>query len=472
MTRIDPVKATATELSIEIGNGSLSPVDVVDTLLARVEQCDAVLHSFVAVYGADARLAAEGADRAIRSGHRIGPLHGIPIAFKDLVEIAGRVTTGGSRAWAEHVSSVTATVVRRLIGAGMIILGKTHSTEFAMGAWGTNAHMGAPWNPWDLSTHRTSGGSSSGSGVAVGGGLVPVALGTDTGGSVRVPAAFCGIVGLRPMVGRVSTYGVLPLSTTLDTVGPMARSVEDVALLLRVLQGSDEQDPLTLGHPIIDPLQTLRRGVAGLLLGVLPDSERQAVDRDVLAAYDAAITKLEELGARIAVAPLPHRFEEFAAATGRIIGTEGYRFVGQLVDDPDLPLDPNVRPRLQIGRTVSSRDYLLTLAQRESHRRAYREAMSDFDGLLTPTTPLGAIPVAEVDELKSPSAFTRSGSYLGLCGLALPNGFTAAGMPTSLQILCQGREEAMALRIGWAYEQATEWHMRRPPKLNISSHGV
>src|SRR5580658_2183687 len=145
MPPIDPVKATATELSIAIGNGSLSPVDIVDTVLARVEQYDAVLHSFVAVYGPDARLAAEGADRAIRSGHRIGPLHGIPIAFKDLVEIVGRVTTGGSRAWAERVSTVTATVVQRLIGAGMIILGKTHSTEFAMGAWGTNAHMGAPW---------------------------------------------------------------------------------------------------------------------------------------------------------------------------------------------------------------------------------------------------------------------------------------------------------------------------------------
>src|SRR5688572_23808287 len=227
---MDPAFATVTELSTAFQRKTLSPVDVVDALLTRIEHRNPALHAFIDVYAAEARLAAEAADRAIRSGHAVGPLHGVPVALKDLVDLEGRVTTGGSKVWAKRVSPVTATLARRLIGAGMIVLGKTHTVEFAMGGWGTNTHMGTPRNPWDPAVHRTPGGSSSGSGVAVAAGLTPAAIGTDTGGSVRLPASWCGIVGLKVTVGRISTYGVLPLSTTLDTPGPMARSVEDVAL--------------------------------------------------------------------------------------------------------------------------------------------------------------------------------------------------------------------------------------------------
>src|SRR5262247_3463677 len=234
MATIDPVWATVAELS----------------------------HAFIAVYDADARLAAEAADKAIRSGHRIGPLHGVPIALKDLVDLQGRVTTGGSKVWAERVSPTTATLAQRLIAAGMIVLGKTHTVEFAMGSWGTNTHMGTPRNPWDPAVHRTPGGSSSGSGVAVAAGLAPIAIGTDTGGSVRLPAAWCGIVGLKVTVGRISTYGVLPLSSTLDTPGPLARSVEDAAILFNVLQGFDPLDDRTSRRSADDPLPSLRRGVA------------------------------------------------------------------------------------------------------------------------------------------------------------------------------------------------------------------
>src|SRR5205823_9552069 len=217
----------------------LSPVDVVEALLARIAAHNPKLHAFIDVYADDARLAAEGADKAIRSGHAVGPLHGVPIALKDLIDLEGRVTTGGSMVWRERRSPATATLARRLIAAGMIVLGKTHTVEFAMGGWGTNQHMGTPWNPWDLAAHRTPGGSSSGSGVAVAAGLAPVAIGTDTGGSVRLPAAWCGIVGLKVTAGRISTYGVLPLSSTLDTPGPLARSVEDAALIFRALHGPD-----------------------------------------------------------------------------------------------------------------------------------------------------------------------------------------------------------------------------------------
>src|SRR3990170_3188041 len=292
MTRIDPVWATVAELSRAFGARTLSPVDALEALLERIERRAPTLHAFIAVYGSEARLAAEAADRAIRAGHRVGPLHGVPIALKDLVDLEGRVTTGGSKVWAERVSPVTATLAERLIAAGMIILGKTHTVEFAMGSWGTNTHLGTPRNPWDLAVHRTPGGSSSGSGVAVAAALVPVAIGTDTGGSVRLPAAWCGIVGLKVTAGRISTYGVLPLSSTLDTPGPLARSVEDAALIFRVLNGPDRRDPQTLAWTPADPLPVLRRGVAGLRLAVMPDAERAGVADDVLAAYDAALETL------------------------------------------------------------------------------------------------------------------------------------------------------------------------------------
>jgi aspartyl-tRNA(Asn)/glutamyl-tRNA(Gln) amidotransferase subunit A len=459
---MDPAFATVTELSAAFARRALSPVDVVDALLDRIERRNPSLHAFIDVYAADARLAAEAADRAIRSGHAVGPLHGVPIALKDLVDLEGRVTTGGSKVWDKRVSPVTATLARRLVAAGMIVLGKTHTVEFAMGGWGTNTHMGTPRNPWDASTHRTPGGSSSGSGVAVAAGLTPAAIGTDTGGSVRLPASWCGIVGLKVTVGRISTYGVLPLSSTLDTPGPMTRSVEDAALLYRVLNGPDPDDEATRVWTADDPLPALRRGVAGLRLAAMPDAERAGVDGDVLAAYDAALGVLRGQGAVIVPVALPNRFADYAAATGRIIGSEGYRFVGHLVDDPSLPTDPHVRPRIQLGRGVSARDYLQALADCREHRRAYAAATAEVDAVLTPTTQTAAIPIAEVDQTTTPAHFTRAGNYLGLCAVAVPNGFTPSRLPTSLQIMCAGGQEATALRIAYAYEQATPWHGVRP----------
>lgn len=464
MPHLDPVWATVAELSHAFGARTLSPVDAMEALLERIRKRDGALHAFIAVHESDARLAAEAADRAIRSGHRVGPLHGVPIALKDIVDMQGRVTTGGSKVWKDRVSPVTATLAERLITAGMIVIGKTHTVEFAMGSFGTNTHMGTPRNPWYPAVHRTPGGSSAGSGVAVAAGLSPAAIGTDTGGSVRVPAAWCGTVGLKVTAGRISTHGVLPLSTTLDTPGPLTRSVEDAALIFRVLNGPDPRDPQTLAWAPVDPLPALRRGVAGLRLAVMPDAERAGVAADMLAAYDASVETLARLGARIVRPALPHRFTEYAAATGRIIGAEGYRFVGHLVDDPSLPIDPHIRPRIQLGRDISARDYLLTLAEMQERRNQFAAAMADADALLTPTTQTPAVPIAEIDQSGTAAFFTRMGNYLGLCGLAVPNGFTPAGLPTSLQILCHPGDEAMVLRIGWAYEQATDWKARRPPE--------
>src|SRR5262245_15145358 len=464
MASLDPVWATAAELSRAFGERTLSPVDVVEALLDRIGRRNPDLHAFIAVYDREARLAAEAADRAIRAGQRVGPLHGVPIALKDLVDLEGRVTTGGSKNWANRRSPVTAALAERAIAAGMIALGKTHTVEYAMGSWGTNTHLGTPRNPWDLTVHRTPGGSSSGSGVAVGAGLAPVAIGTDTGGSVRIPAAWCGTVGLKVTAGRISTFGVLPLSFTLDTPGPLARSVEDAALIFRALNGPDPRDPQTLAWTPADPLPALRRGVAGLRLAAMPEAEREGVDKDVLAAYDAALETLAGLGARVVKCDLPHRFSDYAAATGRIIGAEGYRFVGQLVDDEARPVDPHVRPRIQVGRGVSARDYLLTLAEMEDRRRAVSAALADVDALLTPTAQTAAIPIDQADQKGTAAHFTRPVNYLGRCALAVPNGFTAGGLPISLQIVCAPGDEALALRIGAAYEAATPWKDRRPPE--------
>lgn len=460
---IDPANLSVHELSAAIQARQLSPVELTESLLGRIERLDGKLHAFIALYADEARLAAEAAEKAIRSGHSVGPLHGIPIAVKDLVDIEGRVTTGGSKAWKDRVSKTTATLARKLIAAGMIVIGKTHTVEFAMGGWGTNQHMGTPWNPWDPDVPRAPGGSSSGSGVAVAARLAPCAIGTDTGGSVRLPASWCGIVGLKTTIGRISVHGVLPLAETLDTPGPMTRSVEDAAILFNLLQGPDPLDPITLRRRPDDPMPHLKRGVAGLRLAVLSKEDRAGVDGEVLAAYDAAAEGLRKLGAQIVEVALPRRFSDFATLTGRIIGAEGYNHVGDIVDRMDLPVDEAVRPRIWLGKGLASRDYLKALDEREALKREFAAPLAEIDALLTPTTSTPAPAVAEIDQAGTPAVFTRMVNFLDLCALSLPNGFTSKGLPTSLHIICKAYDEATALRIGWAYERATEWQARRPP---------
>ena len=449
-------------LSAAIQARHLSPVELVETLLETIGRLDGKLHAFAALYSDDARLAAEGAEKAIRAGHSAGPLHGIPIALKDLIELDGRVTTGGSRIWNDRIAQRTATLVSKAKAAGMIVIGKTHLVEFAFGGWGTNQHLGTPWNPWDAQTARTPGGSSSGSGVAVAARLVPCAIGSDTGGSVRLPASWCGIVGFKPTAGRISTHGVLPLAPTLDTLGPMTRCVEDAAILYNLFQGCDPLDPRTCQHPPDDPMPALRRGVAGLRLAVMPKVERTGVDREVLAAYDASVEVLRGLGAELRRVDLPCKFADFAASTGQIIGAEAYSILSEIVDRADLPVDPAVRLRVLSGKSLSARDYLLALSEREKLKQQFALAFADIDALVTPTTATPAIPLADVDQSSTPAQFTRIVNLLDLCALSLPNGFTAAGLPTSLQIICKAHDEALALRIGWAYEQATDWLERIP----------
>jgi aspartyl-tRNA(Asn)/glutamyl-tRNA(Gln) amidotransferase subunit A len=258
-------------------------------------------------------------------------------------------------------------------------------------------------------------------------------------------------------------HGVLPLSSTLDTPGPMCRSVADAAALYNVIHGPDPDDPRTLGHGVNDPLPTLDAGIAGLRLARMPDSERDGVQSDVLDAYDASLEVLSSLGARIVDVKLPIPFGAMAAIVGRIIGAEGYALIGDMVEDAKLPLDDDVRPRILIGKNMSARDYLLVLEERERIKASYRDALRDADALLTPTIATTAPTLESIDQSSTPAHFTRVVNLLDYCALALPNGIDGNGLPISLQVICRGYEEALALRIGRAYERATDWHKATPP---------
>lgn len=445
----------ATELAQAYRGGTEKPSEVVQAALARIEALDGKLGAFQVVYAEEAMQAAEAADKALASGHRSGPFHGVPFALKDIVDVEGRVTTGGSMALKERISPTTALIGQRLLAAGGILIGKTKTVEFAMGGWGTNRLMGTPWNPWDLEVARTPGGSSSGSGVAVASGMVPCAVGTDTGGSVRLPAAWCGITGLKVTEGRLPTDGIMPLSHTLDTPGPMTRSVADTVLMFEVMNGThpSELDRQWLSRDGL--FAALEEGVSGLRLGVLGPAERDNVDADILALYDTALDTLRGMGAELGRFDPPQPLSAMKDTVGAIIAAEGYVHHGALTDDMQAPIDDDVRPRLAPGATLPARDYIATLLQRRQDQSAFAQAMRGFAAVLTPTVATAAVPVAEVDQSTTPAHFTRPANYLAMCGLSVPMGRTDGGLPGGLQIMARGGDERMAVRIGAAFEAAT-----------------
>ena len=456
----DPYPSLA-DLADAIQAGALKPSAVVEAHLARIARLDPKIGAYQVVYADEARAAAEAADKAIASGHRIGPFHGIPFGLKDICDLEGRVTTGGSLMMRDRVSPATGPLVRRLLAAGGIVLGKTKTVECAFGGWGTNQHMGTPWNPWDMETHRVPGGSSAGSAAALAAGLAVCAVGTDTGGSVRLPAAFCGLTGLKVTEGRLPRDGILPLSHTLDTPGPMARSVLDCVMMLEVMEGREgwamEADRAA-GTGLYEQLD---RGIAGLRLGAIDEQERAVCDPDVLEAYDAALALLRDLGATIEVFVPPGGYGDLTVANGTLISAEAYAHHGALFEDLNNPMDEDVRPRILAGRDISAADYMEILQGRATAQAAFAAALRGFDALLTPTFTAAAPPVAAVDQGQTPGHFTRPFNYLGMCGLALPTGLTPDGLPNSLQIAAAGGREAMVLRIGAALESAQP-HLARP----------
>ncbi|MBO68796.1 MAG: amidase [Acidiferrobacteraceae bacterium] len=432
----------------------LHPTQVVDEYLNRIAAFDAKLGSYQEVYSTSAKEMAAIAGEVFDSAYPVGPFYGIPFALKDIVHIEGRVTTGGSRAMANSISTETSVVAQRLLRAGGILLGKTKTVEVAMGAWGTNQNFGTPWNPWDSSIARTPGGSSSGSGVAVAAGLAACAIGTDTGGSVRIPSAWCGIVGLKTSEGAISTEGIIPLSHTLDTVGPMGRCVSDVALMYEIMRGLDPTAIETMMVETDGSMVCKEIDIKRMHFGVLSAKERAIVDPEVLDLYDEALKTLKYLGAELSTFNPPISFDKMKAATGTIIFSEGYHHHGEMYENATDLTDSNVRPRIMSGRDISAKDYIEALLNRKIHQKQFLSSMRGLTGLLTPTIAYPAIRLESVDEDSTPAHFTRAGNYLGLCGLSIPMGLTSKGLPAGLQILGRNDEESTVLIVGSAFEEA------------------
>ena len=439
-------------LSEAFQDGSLTPSEVLRAHLRRIEKLDPTLGSFQAVYAEDALSAASAADAAIESGHRIGPFHGIPFALKDIFEVENRVTTCGSRAMQDRVSPHSGPIVRRLIAAGGILVGKTKTVECALGGWGTNQRMGTPLNPWDLGHPRVPGGSSAGSGVAVAAGLSVCATGTDTGGSVRLPAAFCGLTGLKTSKSCLPTDGIMPLSHSLDTPGPMTRSVMDTALMLAVMQGSEGWRIEYDCEHHMGLFAKFSDGASGLRFGVLDDSERKNCSAEILASYDDAINRLVALGAEIQVFTAPAHYIDLAAANGVITIYEGYGYHKDFYDNPKAPMDEDVRKRMLTGRGLTPASQTERLSAQRQCQAQFSTALNGFDALLTPTITEAAPLLSEIDQDMSPGHFTRPFNYLDMCALSMPTLPTADQLPTSLQIIARAGQEALTLRIGAALE--------------------
>lgn len=466
MDTADLAFASVTELAGLLRRGDISARGLTEIYLDRIRRADHGLHAYIAVYDDAALALAEAADRRRAAGFPLPPLNGVPIAVKDLCDIEGLVTTAGSAAWAKRQSTTTATVVERLLAAGAVILGKTHMVEFAFGGWGTNPVLGTPKNPWDLATHRVPGGSSSGSGVAVAAGLAPAALGSDTGGSVRIPASLNGITGLKTTWGLISLHGAVPLSTTLDSIGPMTRTVEDAGLLTAVLAGADPRDPGTLAAPRADYRAALGEApdIRGLRIAVLP-AEQFPIDvhPDVLRIWRETLDVLRGLGAVLVERRFPFAFDELMRRNGRLIAAEAYAIHQDYVADEKLPIGKWVRQRVLGGRDVTGAEYI---AAREDQRRsaaAFVEWLGNDAALFTPTLPMPAVPISEVDENQTPlAAFTRAGNYLGACALSLPAGLSKQGLPIGMQLMAKPFHEHLLLRLGRAFQNATDWHRKRP----------
>jgi aspartyl-tRNA(Asn)/glutamyl-tRNA(Gln) amidotransferase subunit A len=462
--------ATIAEVGSQIRTGAVSPVKLAEAHLDRIAALDKRLHAFITVTRDRALVEARAAEGLLRGGCDLGPLHGIPYAVKDLYDVKGMATTAGTRLLDANLASQDCTAVRRLSAAGMVLVGKTHTVQFAFSGIGINHDQGTPHNPWSP-TPMAPGGSSSGSGVAVGAGLVPMALGTDTGGSVRIPAALCGTVGLKTTVGRVSRSGVYPLSWTLDSVGPLARSVEDAALVHHALQGPDPGDETTRNVMSEDPLPTLRAGVKGLRLAFGETVFFDDVDSEIVTAVREAGRVLKGLGASVESVAVPE-VSEVMADQRRVsmIAAEALAVNGRLIDEQFDSLDPVVAHRMRGGRTLSATDYFSVLRQWSALRERVRRTLADVDALIVPATMMPPRPLAPIDA--SAESYTEAnlrylrntavGNILALCGVVLPCGFTRDGLPIGLMIYAKPFDEATALRVAWAYEHATDWHRRRP----------
>ena len=466
---LDLTTMTIAEAARQIDNHSLSPVELTQTALARIERLNPRLNAFLTLLPEQAMAAAQAAEREMHAGRRRGPLHGIPIGLKDLCATKGIRTTSGSKILRDYVPTENATVATRLAEAGTILLGKLHMNEFAYGPDGDNAHDGPARNPWNPD-HMT-GGSSSGSGAAVAASLCLGALGTDTGGSIRIPSALCGIVGLKPTYGRVSRYGITPLSWSLDHAGPMAKTVEDVALLLQAMAGADVKDPSTARLPVPDYQAALTGEVRGLRLGVPREYFFEGLDPEVEHAVHDAIDVLRGLGASVREVSWPAlRYTTLAALI--LVLVEASAFHEPWIRTQPQAYQADIALRLKWGLFVPAAAYLK--AQRLRARICHDAARlwAEVDVLAVPATAIAAPRLGETQvRLAQRQTSTREAllrlmrpfNLTGLPAISVPCGFTRTGLPIGLQMAGKPFDEATVLRVAHAYEQHTDWHRRHPP---------
>lgn len=447
------------ELAHAYRAGTLSPVEVTRALLQRIERLEPRLHAFVTITADEAVANARAAEAALARGDA-RPLLGIPVGYKDIYWTRGVRTTAGSALLADWVPDRDATCVSRLQDAGCVMLGKLITHEFAWGIQ-TPAHRFPPAkNPWH--PDHIPGGSSSGSGTALAAGYCVGALGSDTGGSIRGPAAYCGITGLKPTYGRCSRAGVVTLSWSLDHTGPMARSVEDCAYFLQALAGHDPLDPASSRAPVADWVGALDGGVRGLRVGVPRDFFFDGADADVVGAFEEALTTLRGLGAEVRDVTIPHIWD--APSFLVIMASEAFAYHERdLRERPEMYGDL-LRERLLTGALFTASEYAQAQRLRARLRAEMLEVLGGVDLLATPTTPKAAPTFAAMWD--TTLGFPRSNmppfNLTGLPALAVPCGFSAAGLPLSLQLAGRPFDEATVLRVGHAYQQATDWH-RRPP---------
>ena len=461
---------TIVELGRAIRDGEQSAAAIAEHFLDRIDALEPSLGAFTVTCRDRALAQARAADMQLGAGIDLGPLHGIPYVAKDLYDVAGLPTTAGTRLLADNIPTSDCTVVDRLTRAGMVLLGKTITVQFAYGGAGINTDQGTPHNPWHSEPHLP-GGSSSGSGVAVAAGMAPMGLGSDTGGSVRIPASMCGVTGLKTTVGRVSRAGIYPLSHSLDSAGPLTRDAADAAIVYEAMQGPDPADPTTRGQAPHDVTSGLEHGVADLTLGVPRAVFWEDCDSEVESRVRDAIARIESLGATV----VDIEFEPAESARrlnprGLVIAAEAYDVNRRLVESSFDDLDPIVAFRIVKGRDIPAYEYISTVRAWEELRTRTAAALDGIDGLLCPTVMIPPAPVAAA--LASTDAYaernlqalrnTSIGNILGLCGLSVPCGFTSRGLPIGLMIYGKPFDEAQVLRIGHAYQQSTDWHRRHP----------
>lgn len=440
----------------------LSPLELTRAYLRRIEQLNPRLNCFITLTAEMAEASARSAEAHLQRGEYRGALHGIPIGLKDLFETQGVLTTAGSTFFADYIPQRDAYVVQQLKAAGVVMLGKLNMHEIALGVTNNNPHYGACHNPWAL--ERISGGSSGGCGAALAAQLCLGALGSDTGGSTRIPASLCGVVGLKPTFGRISLRGVMPLSWHLDHVGPMARCVRDVALLLQCIAAYDAADPYSAPVQTDDYLARLEAGVRGWRVALAVDDFFTQADEQVCRAVKTAAEVFASLGAQVEEVHLPEGLE-VARANGLMVVSDAAAVYRQPLESNPEGFGRDVLQRLQSGAAYSAVEYALARHQQALWRHRLERLLAEFEVLLTPTTPIVAPFIEGPDAVEQARILTRFTSPFNLAGfpaLSVPCGFNQEGLPIGLQVVARLWAEAKVLQAGFAYEQATEWHQSHP----------